>query len=114
MILAGGPARDDLFPRLTDFGLAKLIEEGGDETRSDARLGTPDYMAPEQAAGRRNELGPAADIYGLGATLYEMLAGRPPLRGENDAETLRLVADAEPVSLRSLRPDCRAIWRQSA
>src|SRR5262249_34671691 len=89
---------------LTDFGLAKLIEEGADETRTDARPGTPDYMAPEQAAGRNKDIGPAADIYSLGATLYETLAGRPPLRGENDAETLRLLAEEAPISLRSLRP----------
>jgi WD40 repeat protein len=89
---------------LTDFGLAKLVEETGGETRSEARLGTPHYMAPEQAAGRRREVGPATDVYALGATLYEVLTGRPPLRGETDAETLRLILEAEPVPLRSLRP----------
>ena len=55
-----------LTPRLTDFGLAKLVEETGDDTRSDGRIGTPHYMAPEQAAGRRSEIGPATDIYALG------------------------------------------------
>ena len=94
----------DLVPRLTDFGLAKLVEEAGDETRSEVRMGTAHYMAPEQAAGRRHEVGPATDVYALGATLYEILTGRPPFRGETDAETLRLVLEAEPVAPRSLRP----------
>ena len=61
-------------------------------------------MAPEQMAGRHAEIGPATDVYALGVTLYEVLTGRPPLRGDNDAETVRLVLDADPVSLRSLRP----------
>ena len=104
IILAGGPEPEELVPRLTDFGLAKLVEEAGDETRSEARLGTPHYMAPEQAAGRRREVGPATDIYALGATLYEVLTGRVPFRGETDAETLRLVLDSEPVAPRLLRP----------
>ena len=104
VILAGGPEPDDLVPRLTDFGLAKLLEETGNETRSEARLGTPHYMAPEQAAGRHREVGPATDVYALGATLYEILTGRPPFRGETDAETLRLVLETEPVALRLLRP----------
>ncbi len=97
-------APEGLIPRLTDFGLAKFEEEAGNETRSEARLGTPQYMAPEQAAGRRGELGPATDVYALGATLYEILTGRPPFRGETDAETLRLVLESEPVAPRSLRP----------
>ncbi len=94
----------DLFPRLTDFGLAKLAEEVGDETRSDVRMGTAHYMAPEQAAGRRHEVGPATDVYALGATLYEIVTGRPPFRGETDSETLRLVLETDPVAPRSLRP----------
>jgi eukaryotic-like serine/threonine-protein kinase len=104
VILTGASATESVIPRLTDFGLAKFDEEGGNETRSEARLGTPHYMAPEQAAGRRGEVGPATDVYALGATLYEILTGRPPLRGETDAETLRLILESEPVAPRSLRP----------
>ena len=104
IILAGGPEPEELVPRLTDFGLAKLVEDNGDETRSEAKLGTPHYMAPEQAAGRRREVGPATDIYALGVTLYEVLTGRVPFRGETDAETMRLLLDSEPVAPRLLRP----------
>src|SRR5271157_3461552 len=99
---ASGP--DEFIPRLTDFGLAKMIEEPGDESKSGARMGTPHYMAPEQAAGLKSEVGPATDVYGLRATFYELLTGRPPFRGENDASTLRLVLEAEPVAPRTLRP----------
>ncbi len=104
VMLAGASGPHEFTLRLTDFGLAKLLEEPGDETRSGARMGTPHYMAPEQAAGLKSEIGPATDVYGLGATLYELLTGRPPFRGENDAGTLRLVLDEEPVAPRTLRP----------
>ena len=104
VMLSCASGSDELIPRLTDFGLAKLLEEPGDETKSGARMGTPHYMAPEQAAGLKNEIGPASDVYGLGATLYEVLTGRPPFRGENDAGTLRLVLEADPVAPRTLRP----------
>ncbi len=104
IVLASGPDSDDLVPRLTDFGLAKLIEEADDNTRSQARIGTPYYMAPEQAAGRRGEVGPATDVYALGITLYEVLTGRPPFRGETNADTLRLVLETDPVPLHFLRP----------
>lgn len=93
-----------LSPRLMDFGLAKLPAALGDETRSGVLLGTPQYMAPELAAGKLREVGPATDVYGLGAVLYESLSGRPPFRGENDAETLQQVIHAEPVELTRLRP----------
>ncbi len=104
VILAVTSKPDDFIPRLTDFGLAKLVEEAGDDTRTEARIGTPCYMAPEQAAGRPRDVGPLTDVYALGATLYEILTGRPPFRGESDAETLHLVLEAEPVAPRSLRP----------
>ena len=74
------------------------------ETRSGVPIGSPDYMAPEQAAGRLREHGPATDVYALGVILYELLTGRPPHRGETDLETLRLVADQDPPSPRALRP----------
>jgi WD40 repeat protein len=104
VILAPGSSAGELVPRLTDFGLAKLLEEVGEETRSEPRVGTLAYMSPEQATGRRGEVGPAADVYALGATLYEVLTGGPPFRGEGEAETLRLIAEAEPMAPRSLRP----------
>ncbi len=102
--LSGDLNPERFVPRLTDFGLAKLFKEPVDETKSGARMGTPNYMAPEQAAGRKKEVGPATDVYALGATLYEVLTGRPPFRGETDMETLRLVVETEPVALRALRP----------
>jgi serine/threonine protein kinase len=90
-------------PKITDFGLAKLLErEGGNAiaggpTQSGAVLGTPSYMAPEQAAGQSREIGPAADVYALGTILYELLAGRPPFRAETPLQALLQVQSAEPV-----------------
>src|SRR5690606_31059443 len=69
-----------------------------------ALLGSPPYMAPEQAAGRPRDVGPATDVYGLGAVLYEVLTGRPPFRGETPHETTQLVIHTEPVPPRDLRP----------
>ncbi|MFO0892098.1 MAG: protein kinase [Isosphaeraceae bacterium] len=97
-------AGQGLVPRLTDFGLARIVEDVGDESRSGVPIGSPPYMAPEQAAGRSRETGPATDVYALGATLYEVLTGRPPFRGETPTETLRLVLEEDPVSPRVLRP----------
>jgi serine/threonine-protein kinase len=76
-------------PKLTDFGLARRLDGAAGLTHSGAPMGTPSYMAPEQAEGRSREVGPAADIYALGAVLYELLTGRPPFRAETAAETLR-------------------------
>jgi tetratricopeptide (TPR) repeat protein/tRNA A-37 threonylcarbamoyl transferase component Bud32 len=88
-------------PKIADFGLAKKLEAPG-QTQSGAVLGTPSYMAPEQAAGKTKDIGAAADVYALGATLYEMLTGRPPFRAENPLETLIQVISDEPVGPRRL------------
>jgi WD40 repeat protein/tRNA A-37 threonylcarbamoyl transferase component Bud32 len=92
-----------LVPIVADFGLARL-EGDASQTQTGEVLGTPDYMAPEQAGGRNRLVGPAADVYALGAILYELVTGRPPFRGETKLETLMLVQSAEPVSLARLRP----------
>jgi eukaryotic-like serine/threonine-protein kinase len=84
-------------PKLTDFGLARRLEGAAGLTQSGAPLGTPSYMAPEQAEGRSREVGPAADTYALGAILYELLTGRPPFRAETAAETVRQVVSQDPV-----------------
>lgn len=91
-------------PKITDFGLARL-GAGSGQTRSGDILGTPSYMAPEQAAGQNNFIGPATDVYALGATLYELLTGRPPFRADNPLDTLLQVVDQEPVSVRRLQPN---------
>jgi tetratricopeptide (TPR) repeat protein len=89
-------------PKITDFGLAK--QEREDLTSSGAVLGTPSYMAPEQAAGDSRIVGPAADVYALGAILYECLTGRPPFRAATVLETLDQVRAQEPVPPRQLQP----------
>jgi WD40 repeat protein len=92
-------------PRVTDFGLAKLLTEPDTvvQTQSGAIVGTPAYMAPEQAGGHVREIGPAADVYALGAILYEMLTGRPPFLGETVLEVLEQVRSQEPVPPGALR-----------
>jgi eukaryotic-like serine/threonine-protein kinase len=84
-------------PKLSDFGLAKRQEEGDGLTLSGAALGTPSYMAPEQAQGRKGAAEPALDVYALGAILYELLTGRPPFRAATHAETMRQVIFEDPV-----------------
>jgi serine/threonine protein kinase/WD40 repeat protein len=91
-------------PRITDFGLAKQMKGDSDLTVSGQVLGSPNFMPPEQAAGRRNGIGPAADVYALGAILYFMLTGRPPFAAESLTETLRQLATIEPPAPRVLNP----------
>lgn len=124
-----GPAGLGYVPRLTDFGLAKFLDEPGDDaptvnhamsghlqpvhgearaasalTRTNLLMGTPAYMAPEQAEGRRHQVGPATDVYGLGAILYELLTGQPPFRGATALAVLRQAVHDEPQRLARVRP----------
>jgi serine/threonine protein kinase/WD40 repeat protein len=92
-------------PKVTDFGIAKLMEAKQSQTASGLILGTPMYMAPEQAEGLKAGVGPAADIYALGTILYEMLTGRPPFLGVSVLETLLEVGTREPLAPRQVRPN---------
>jgi WD40 repeat protein/tetratricopeptide (TPR) repeat protein len=94
----------DGVPKITDFGLAKILVGGVMQTQTGAVMGTPSYMAPEQAAGKAKAVGPAADVYGLGAILYEMLTGRPPFKAQTPLETLHQVQEQEPVPPSRLQP----------
>ncbi len=91
-------------PHLTDFGLARLAETESNVTRTIDVLGTPSYMAPEQARGKKAEITSASDVYGLGAVLYQLLTGHPPFVGGTTYETVRLVLDTEPRQPRLLNP----------
>ncbi len=84
-------------PKITDFGLAKAEGKASSLTQSDSILGSPSYMAPEQASGKAKQAGPAADTYAIGATLYELLTGRPPFRGTTPLDTIEQVRTIEPV-----------------
>jgi WD40 repeat protein len=89
-------------PKVTDFGLAKRVDVSG-HTQSGAIVGTPSYMAPEQASGSKT-LGPAADVYALGAVLYELLTGRPPFKAATPMDTVLQLLSEEPVPVRRLQP----------
>ena len=91
-------------PKITDFGLAKSLDSDAGLTATDSIMGSPSYMAPEQAAGQTKRIGPPADIYALGATLYDLLTGRPPFRGATILETLEQVKLVEPVPPSRLVP----------
>jgi WD40 repeat protein/tetratricopeptide (TPR) repeat protein/predicted Ser/Thr protein kinase len=91
-------------PKITDFGLAKHLDSTEGKTQSGAIMGTPSYMAPEQAAGKIKEIGPATDVYALGAILYEMLTGRPPFKAATPMDTVMQVITEEPVPPIQLQP----------
>ncbi len=91
-------------PHLTDFGLARLVESESTVTRTLEVLGTPSYMAPEQAEGENEAVSSATDVYGIGAVLYQLLTGQPPFAGGTTYETIKLLLDTEPRQPRLLNP----------
>ena len=102
-------------PRVTDFGLAKKLEGDSGLTGSGQIMGTPSYMPPEQAGGNRGDVGPAADVYALGATLYALMTGRPPFQAATAMDTVtpgrqRRAGPAAAAQCSS----SRVIWRRSA
>jgi len=92
-------------PRVSDFGLAKRLEDDGSVTHTGAILGTPCYMSPEQAAGSRGDVGPTSDVWSLGAILYQCLTGRPPFQAATPMDTLLAVLESDPPVPRSIRRD---------
>ena len=90
-------------PHVTDFGLAKKLDDSS-QTRTGAVMGTPSYMPPEQAAGRTRDMGPASDVYSLGAILYELITGRPPFASDTALDTLMHVMERDPAPPRLLNP----------
>ena len=95
---------EDGTPKVTDFGLAKSLGSDSSLTQSGAIMGTPSYMSPEQALGNTKQVGPAADVYALGAILYALLTGRPPFQAATIIETLDQVKSTEPVAPSRLQP----------
>ena len=92
-------------PKVSDFGLAKRTDQDDQITDPSGAVGTPGYMPPEQVSKRKGEMGFASDVYGLGATLYHLLTGRPPFTGESQAETMNRVVNDPPTRPRALRPE---------
>src|SRR5262249_19180948 len=103
---------DSWTPKIVDFGLAKHMEglasaiPTGPRTQTGAILGTASYMAPEQPSGKSKQIGPTADVYSLGAILYECLTGEPPFRGSTTIDTLMKAAMEEPIPPHELRQKC--------
>ncbi len=95
-------------PKVTDFGLAKLLDSDDELTQSGAVMGTPAYMAPEQAEGRQADIDERTDVWALGAILYECLTGRPPFKGESRSDTLEQVRKRRPVPPHALRAEVPA------
>jgi tetratricopeptide (TPR) repeat protein len=98
------PSLEAYDPKLADFGLAFCLGSEGDSSKTGDVLGTPSYMAPEQAEGRLKGIGAPTDVYGLSAILYELLTGRPPFKGTTRAETIEQVRTREPVRPLELQP----------
>ncbi|HKB39844.1 MAG TPA: protein kinase, partial [Gemmataceae bacterium] len=98
------PLTSDLWPKITDFGLAQTLEGGQTMTQSGFLVGTPGYMAPEQAGGKRALVGPATDVYALGVVLYQLLTGQLPFQRDSTLEMLRAVTSDEPTRPRRLQP----------
>ncbi|MSQ95793.1 MAG: hypothetical protein EXR98_14725 [Gemmataceae bacterium] len=94
----------DGIPKIADFGLAKRLDDDSGHTHTGEILGTPSYMAPEQAEGKKDQIGPHTDVYALGAILYELLAGRPPFQGMSPLDSLRQVVGTEPTPPSQINP----------
>src|SRR5262249_40904753 len=101
--LVSGSRLNDVVPKLTDFGLAKRLEGGGSLTQTGAILGTPGYMAPEQAEAK-TEVGPPADVHALGGLLSDLLPGRPPFRPPTQVDTILQLLSGDPVPPSRLQP----------
>src|SRR5262249_43532076 len=93
-----------LVPKITDFGLARRLDTDVRHTQTGAIVGTPSYMSPEQAQGKAGYIGPATDVYGLGAVLYELLTGRPPFHGETVMEIRERGVSQDPLAPRRRNP----------